>query len=476
MKRATDGHAFDLNIEKVLEHWNVSDAIREFIANALDEQRLTGTAEPQITRRHDGAWTIEDFGRGLRYRHLTQNENSEKAQHPEVIGQFGIGLKDALAVCDRRSVRVTILSPHGDIRTESRAKASFSDITTLHAVITPPSDPNRVGMLVELVGVSDNDMAAAKSLFLSYAGDRVLESTKFGDVLAKREADGPGRIYYKGLLVNEEPDFLFSYNVTNPNKSLRQALNRERHNVGRAAYTERVKQILTSCRSTEVAVALAADLGQFMSGRMHDELGWKDVALHACRVLAAAEAVLFVTALQLRSAAVDYAKQDGYRIVVVPEDIAAKLSTLTDTEGRPIRDLAAYEREFNDSFEFNFVEHELSPAEEAVWDLRDAAMQLAQFAVGRPGVKEIRVSETMRLGAGGAEVVGLWDASEKRIVVRRDQLASPTAFCGTLLHEVSHAVSRTADGTLAFEQALTERLGLVASAALSDRSSRTGDR
>lgn len=39
---------FDLNIEEVLEHWGVSEAIRELIANALDEQTLTGTAEPII--------------------------------------------------------------------------------------------------------------------------------------------------------------------------------------------------------------------------------------------------------------------------------------------------------------------------------------------------------------------------------------------------------------------------------------------
>jgi len=29
---------FDLNIQRVLEHWTVSEALREIIANALDEQ------------------------------------------------------------------------------------------------------------------------------------------------------------------------------------------------------------------------------------------------------------------------------------------------------------------------------------------------------------------------------------------------------------------------------------------------------
>jgi len=36
---------FDLNIEKILEDWEVYDAIREIIANALDEQLLTNTKD-----------------------------------------------------------------------------------------------------------------------------------------------------------------------------------------------------------------------------------------------------------------------------------------------------------------------------------------------------------------------------------------------------------------------------------------------
>ena len=74
--------AFDLNIEKVLEHWTVSFAIRELIANALDEQALTGTAEPAIFKDAAGDWHVADAGRGLRYEHLTQNENAEKRAHP----------------------------------------------------------------------------------------------------------------------------------------------------------------------------------------------------------------------------------------------------------------------------------------------------------------------------------------------------------------------------------------------------------
>ena len=62
---------FDLNIERVLENWMVAHALREVIANALDEQALTGTAEPQIFRDAEDRWHIRDWGRGLRYEHLT---------------------------------------------------------------------------------------------------------------------------------------------------------------------------------------------------------------------------------------------------------------------------------------------------------------------------------------------------------------------------------------------------------------------
>lgn len=107
---------FDLNIEKVLEDWGVHSALREVIANALDEQALTNTKDVEISKDRQGRWHVRDFGRGLRYEHLTQNENEEKQSHPDlVIGKFGVGLKDALATFDRHKIGVLITSRHGNI-------------------------------------------------------------------------------------------------------------------------------------------------------------------------------------------------------------------------------------------------------------------------------------------------------------------------------------------------------------------------
>src|SRR5205814_1110914 len=103
------------------------------------------------------------------------------------------------------------------------------------------------------------------------------------------------RIYVNGLCVADEDNFLFSYNITSLTTVLRKALNRERSNVGRSAYTDRVKAILLECSQTRVAEALAQDLKNFETGRIHDELQWTDVSLHACRILNATERVIFLT-------------------------------------------------------------------------------------------------------------------------------------------------------------------------------------
>jgi hypothetical protein len=458
--------AFDLNIERVLEHWPVAYAVREVIANAVDEQLMTDTAAPEISKVGQREWIIRDFGRGLRYEHLTQNENPEKLEHPAVIGQFGIGLKDALAVFDRRGVHVVIRSKYGDITSAQLPKVGFPDVMTLHALVGPPSGAGMDGTEVRLSGLEDSDVATAKDFFLRYGGATPLESTRYGEVLSKPARAGPGRIYVKGLLVAEEPDFLFSYNITAINAALRRALNRERANVGRTAYSERVKEILKDCRSPEVAGALAADLRRFVSGKMHDELSWKDVAIHACRVLQTNDRVLFVTVRQSGMSSVHYARDDGYRIVVVPDDIARALGSLTDLNGNPMFDINQFHDEWNDSFSYHFVDlHQLSPVERTVYGLTEPTARLAGIDLAGEEIS-VAVSETTRFSDRGAQVAGVWEPLERRIVVRRDQLDDPIAYCGTLLHELTHAAFGVPDLTFEFEEALTTQLGTVALSAL----------
>ena len=185
----------------------------------------------------------------MRYEHLTQNENAEKRAPP---GHRPVrhGAEGRARGIRPAGIGVEIRSPHADITTGRRPKEGFPDVVTLHALVSPPSDPRQVGTDIVLTGVTDDDMAAARRFFLRYSGEHLLESTEYGDVLARPSRQSPARVYVKGLFVAEEPNFLFSYNITKLSAALRRALNRERSNVGRSAYSDRVKAILTACRST----------------------------------------------------------------------------------------------------------------------------------------------------------------------------------------------------------------------------------
>jgi hypothetical protein len=459
---------FDLNIEKILEGWETCHAVREIIANALDEQVLTNSKDVEISKDRNSVWHIRDFGRGLKYEHLTQNENQEKLKNPSrVIGKFGVGLKDALATLNRHRIKVLIRSKHGDITLGQTAKHGFPDVVTLHAIVNPPAEIALGGTDVALEGVADADVVAAKSFFLKFSNQAVLDETSYGQIL-ETAAGCKSRIYVTGMLIAEEENFAFSYNITSLTASMRKALNRERTNVGRTAYTDRVKQMLLASNADAVADTLANDLQKLEVGTNHDEVKWTDVAVHACQILNTSKKVVFVSANDLNAFrdAIDHAQSDGMRIVTVPENIKNSLHGITDLIGNPVRDLSVYQREWDQSFEFKFVSPEkLTLSERKVFEQRG---KIANLVGGLPKkVKSLKISETMRPDfTTGNTTQGLWDEASKSIIILRKQLGSLPDFAGTLLHEIAHAKTGYDDVSREFEDALTEMLGEVAASGL----------
>jgi hypothetical protein len=456
---------FDLNVEKILDHWGVPEAVREVIANALDEHALSNTREPEIVKRRDG-WHITDFGRGLHYQHLTQNENPEKRRHSDlVVGKFGVGLKDALATFYRRGIEVEIRSPSADITLQRAAKSNFADVKTLHAAISPPSQPKRQGTDFILRGLSDADMRAAKDYFLRFAGDEELERTDLGAILRRRE-DEPARIYVKGVRVATEEEFLFSYNITSTTAQLQRALNRERTNVGRTAYQDRVKAILLKAKSTVVAEQLVQDLTRIPLGTNHDEITWLDVQEQAVRILAARGKTVFVTSQQMftMGSTVQEARADGYKIVVVPDRLVARLSHLRDINGNPILDISGFVQLWNASFVYDFIDpSKLTKKERDAWSMLPELTRLAGDHARR--VKAVLISKTMRLDEGAYETEGVWDSPN--IVLKRSVLDSRRHFARVVLHEIAHASSGGNHGSLAFMAAIDDLAGIAAVEALS---------
>ncbi len=451
---------FDLNIEKILEDWEVYHAIREVIANAIDEQLLTKTKDIQIYKDSQKRWHIRDFGRGLNYQHLTQKEDDEKLENPDVIGKFGIGLKDAFATFDRKDVKILVKSKHGEITLDRTQKHEFDDLVTLHACISPSSEPDLVGTDFILEGLTDEDVDKAKDLFLKFSGEKVLETTRYGQVLKKKQ--NTGRIYINGVRVAEEENFLFSYNITSLTSSIRKALNRERTNVGRSAYSDRVKSIILSCAENEVAKRLIEDLKEYQTGEMHDEVKWLDVQEHAVKILNATEKVVFFTAddLVYSKNMVDEAQSSGYTVITIPENLKQKIHGLKDISGKPILDMDQFYSEYTSSFKFEFIKiNELNPSEREIFNKTNKILEI----VGKPKkVKDVKISKTMKKDTSSfIEATGVWEESTGIIIIKRDQLQNIENYSRTLLHEVAHALSGACDVSREFENQLSKMLGTI---------------
>jgi len=456
---------FDLNIEKILENWETYHAIREIIANALDEQLITNSKEIEIIKENN-YWIIRDFGRGIKYTNLTQNENQEKLSNPNVIGKFGIGLKDALATFDRKGISVLVKSKHGDITLSKTSKQGFSDIITLHANIDTATEENLIGSKFILDGVTDEDISLAMNLFLKFSGEEIFEATKYGQVIKKNGQTG--NIYINGVKVAEEPNFLFSYNITEKTKAIQKALNRERSNVGRTAYTESIKKILLSSSSAIVAKELANDLQNYNEGLQHDELSWLDVQEHSVKILNQNEKVIFVTSsdLILHRDLIDQAKSSGHTVITIPENLKNKISGGRDFSGNSIVDISHFAVVYNESFEFSFVHpNDLSRNELEIFKKTQMIIELIG---GLPSkVNQIKISETMvKELFSSNETLGCWDPKTNNIVISRKQLRSLSEYSGTLIHEIIHAKTGLGDVSREFETELTKAIGIACNAAL----------
>jgi hypothetical protein len=456
---------FDLNIEEVLENWEVEHGLREIVANALDEQVLSNTPEIKIHKDERGDWHIRDFGRGLRIEHFTLNENQEKLNAPSgVIGKFGVGLKDALATFHRRRIKLLIASRFGTFRLRQEHKHGFDDIVTLH-IEFDDAPSNLRGTEFVMRGVSDADMAKAKSLFMKFAGEDVLETTPYGDILLRQGSSS--RVYILGVLASEEPNFLFSYNITSLTESMRKKLNRERLNVGRTTYADRVRAILKSATSEQVQSVLVADIEKRATGEQSDEMAWIEISQLALNLMHQRRRVAYLTEQELQTSPniLDNVRADGFQVVVVTEQQKAKLQAQAASGGPEVRILESYVKEYNASFQYKFVDRaDLAPQERHVLDQTPRILGLVGLNPAR--VPPIRISETMRVTSHDTQ--GVWDSSLPAIVIRRTKLGSLLGYASTLLHEVAHATTGAVDATREFEAVLTGYLGRTSVAAMRD--------
>ncbi|WP_462400121.1 hypothetical protein [Lacticaseibacillus pantheris] len=450
---------FDLNIEKVLDNWEVFHAVREIIANALDETTLTNCPRPTFLKDSQGYWHIRDFGRGLNYEHFTQNQNTEKVNSDVVIGKFGVGLKDALAVLNRAGRVVVIDSRYGHITLAMHQKEGFDDVQTLHAVFDDPLDKKFIGTEVVLQ-VSDKEMQAAKKLFLYFENKQPLDENEYGEIYPK---DGStASIYVNGVKVADEDNYIFDYNITKKTVQLRKALNRERSAVGRTAYSNIVKNMLLNSSTRPVMTVLLDQLKMIPEGTQGDEINYIDVQAYAIKKYNAMTPTVFMSSLEAYSLTEDdkeKIRDSGRELVIVPDAVFNKVKDDTDENGSAIGTFALVRQEYIDSFEYDWVDPtELNETQQLTWGLRLRVLEY--FNLNKLN-KRIMISRTINEYTSG-DVLGVYDGTFNFVVIRLDVLDSPAKFYEVLIHELTHATSGYIDNTRPFENALGERIGKLA--------------
>ncbi|MGV1746557.1 ATP-binding protein, partial [Mycoplasmoides pneumoniae] len=237
----------DLNIKSILADWEIADAIRELIANAIDEHRLSNTAFPVIELQKgflNSSLVIKDYGRGIKSNHFIQNESREKVQSEKTIGKFGIGLKDAIAVLFRHNVKVSFTSSEGTFTPVERMKEGMKDGTKTIQITVDETKKIDKGTDILISKISRSDYEKAIAIFLELrTGYQKLASSKKGDIY---RSENGSEIFLNGMKIGTDENFLFSYDIKEPNKKLQKSLNRERKTLSRDSYRDNIISILKS--------------------------------------------------------------------------------------------------------------------------------------------------------------------------------------------------------------------------------------
>lgn len=417
--------------------WGMAEALREVLQEWVDTRRRYGCGGEVSWRK--GFAVVEDAGPGFPRAALALGF-SDKRERPDLVGQFGEGLKLAALVA-ARSGRKMEIETVGFTAIPAIAADPVLGCDVLAFVLKENSRVSGTRVLVEC---TQDEYRAARQCFLELDGGRfrVLWRAPEGQPAVMLPG---GQVFVNGVLAQTREDMMFSYDLGGD--CLKGAQNRDRTVVDEVALGKAVGEALACCRSVRVARMLLASVD---TGQVFYE--------HRVRVVPCEEALpLWRRALRAelgpRVARGDCTPADEelrstYRYRVL-DRYPWQWDGLFDALGvyRSSRALGSMRQRFRRRVR-------LSEAERKVlrWACRVVGKHVAD-----PG----RVVVVEELAAGeawgdAAEVLGQWDPEADVIRLCRRVLSDPRRALGVLLHEVLHRESRASDCTRAFERAWEE--------------------
>jgi len=270
----------DLNIgQAYLSEWTEGMAIRELIANAMDE---TTNGNIDIKEAPEGVWKITNIRNEIKPENFVIKEG-EKSKKKGKIGKFGIGLKDAIGVLMIRGIGVRILTSEYEYVAEYRKKNKFINDKCLFINIYK-NTREWLGTQVILEKCSDDSIKEAKSHFLIYRDKhRVVDTTEYGDILFEDDENKNGTIYLNGIKIAYESTFLYSYNIKVEKDTLKKGISRERCDLSREVYKDSLKMIINCIKSEDVLREYYKRLIKTRDGSLKGELVYTEAQLKTIR-------------------------------------------------------------------------------------------------------------------------------------------------------------------------------------------------
>ena len=205
-------------------NWTIQDALREFVANALDTD-----TEIRVEYK-DGKGRIVDSGDGIRLKHFIFGI-SEKSK--DDIGQFGEGLKVASLVMARNKRKVEIQTKgYNYYPTIEHSDEFDTDLFTVYV----KKNQRMMGTVISFE-CTESELTKTKELFSHFRDGR--KKSIYAEHL-DIFFDEPGNIYVNGLLT-ANIDCVFGYNVKD--KTL--VASRDRNVVDTILLSRYIKDFLT---------------------------------------------------------------------------------------------------------------------------------------------------------------------------------------------------------------------------------------
>lgn len=233
----------DLNIgTTVLTHLTIEDALKEIISNAIDEHITSEVKRDiRIQKNDSDKWCIKDFGRGISTTNFKFNKNEEKEDNNNLIGFFGYGLKDAIAILNTNNIKFKIYTRRYIFTPILKPRQDFPDEETIHIeVIRNTTYEIRSGTEFVFDNLTLDVITNAKNKFMKFLQPKILSEINDFKIFKLNTFQS---IFINGVEVHKDTGFHFSYDIKS-SENIRQCFNRDRKQLNLSSLKPHIIKVL----------------------------------------------------------------------------------------------------------------------------------------------------------------------------------------------------------------------------------------